>query len=407
LTAVSGRLAEFGQRHCEVLAISTDSMETHERWIAAPRAQGGLGGLAFPLASDESGEVCAAYGVYVPRRRMALRGLFIIDPNGVLQYQVTHNLNVGRSTDEVLRVLDALQTGGLCPGEWESAQATLDPIRTLGPNVVLGPYRIEAVVGSGAFGTVFRAWDSTLERRVALKVIASEVPVSREAVLAEARAAAGLNHPNLCTVHAVDPGELAPMIVMEYIEGQSLERVLKNGPLPGETAISVGRQIALGMAAAHAQGVVHGDLKPGNIMVTSAGQVKIMDFGLARKGGAAETATGGSPPNQQSPISRGLSGTPSYMAPETARGEPAGPASDVFSLGLVLYEMATGRRAINDGNLFEVLRQVEQVDSVRFAGEAPEPFAAILHQALIRDPAERQITMAQIAEALAGALMTR
>jgi serine/threonine protein kinase len=413
------------------LAISTDSVETHERWIAAPRAQGGLGGLAFPLASDESGEVCAAYGVYVPRRRMALRGLFIIDPNGVLQYQVTHNLNVGRSTDEVLRVLDALQTGGLCPGEWEPHQATLDPIRTLGPNAVLGPYRIEAVVGSGAFGTVFRAWDSTLERRVALKVIASEVPVSREAVLAEARAAAGLNHPNLCIVHAVDPGELAPMIVMEYIEGQSLERILKNGPLPGETAIALGRQIALGMAAAHAQGVVHGDLKPGNIMITPAGQVKIMDFGLARKGGSAETATGGSvfpsghaartanvgvaetpppqgaPPNQQSPISRGLSGTPSYMAPETARGQPAIPASDVFSLGLVLYEMATGRRAINDGNLFEVLRQVEQLDSVRFAGEAPEPFAAILHQALLRDPAERQITMAQIADSLADALLTR
>jgi serine/threonine protein kinase/peroxiredoxin len=412
LTAVSGRIAEFGQRHCDVLGISTDSIETHERWIATARAQGGLGGLNFPLASDDSGEVCGAYGVYVPRRRMALRGLFIIDPNGILQYQVTHNLNVGRSTDETLRVLDALQTGGLCPAEWEASQATLDPIRTLGPNVVLGPYRIEAVVGSGAFGTVFRAWDTTLERRVALKVIASGGPAPREAVLAEARAAAGLNHPNICIVHAVDPGELAPMIITEFIEGQSLEKILANGPVPGESAVSLGRQIALGMAAAHAQGVVHGDLKPGNIMVTSAGAVKIMDFGLARRQplplpGLPPSVGEGSDGGRQTAGSRGLSGTPSYMAPEMARGEPPMPASDVFSLGLVLYELATGRRAIGDGNLFEVLRQVEQLDPTRIAGETPEPFAGILRQALLRNPAERQITMAQIANSLSNTLLTR
>jgi serine/threonine protein kinase len=390
-------------------------VELHERWLATPRAQGGLGGLNFPLASDESGDVCAAYGVFVSRRRMALRGLFIIDPNGILQYEVTHNLNVGRSTDEMLRVLDALQTGGLCPGEWEPSQATLDPIRTLGPNVVLGPYRIEAVIGSGAFGTVFRAWDTTLERRVALKVMSSSGPIPREAVLAEARAAAGLNHPNICTVHAVDPGEIAPMIVMEYVEGQSLETLLKNGPLPRESALSMGRQIALGMTAAHAQGVVHGDLKPGNIMVAApdfsppptgggglgwGGVVKIMDFGLARR----------QPPpgeKRKEPEPRGLSGTPSYMAPEMARGEPPVAASDVFSLGLILYELATGRRAIADGNLLEVLRQIEGVDSVRFAAEAPEPFAILVEQALRRNPAERQITMAQIADSLTEALRAR
>src|SRR5262249_11044910 len=134
-------MSEFRARHCEVLGISTDSLETHERWISAPRQEGGLGGLEFALASDESGAVSSAYGVYLARRHLALRGLFIIDPNGILQYQVTHNLNVGRSTEEVLRVLDALQTGGLCPGEWTPGQDTLDPVRTLGPKTLLGPYR--------------------------------------------------------------------------------------------------------------------------------------------------------------------------------------------------------------------------------------------------------------------------
>src|SRR5262249_17939062 len=157
LTAVSGRLAEFTERDCKVLGISTDSLDSHDLWVATPRTQGGLGGLSFPLASDERGEICEAYGVFIPRRHLALRGLFIIDPNGVVQYQLTHNLNVGRSTEEVLRVLDALQTGGLCPGEWTAGQENLDPVRTLGPDSLLGPYRIESILGTGSFGTVFRA----------------------------------------------------------------------------------------------------------------------------------------------------------------------------------------------------------------------------------------------------------
>ena len=112
LTAISGRMTEFRHRDCEVLGVSTDSLATHEQWIALPRSQGGLGGLDFPLASDEEGAVCTAYGVYVPRQHLALRGLFIIDPNGVLQYQLVHNLSVGRRSEEVLRVLDGLQKIG-------------------------------------------------------------------------------------------------------------------------------------------------------------------------------------------------------------------------------------------------------------------------------------------------------
>jgi serine/threonine protein kinase len=374
------------------LAVSTDSLDSHDRWIATPRAQGGLGGLSFPLASDEEGDVCEAYGVLIPRRHLALRGLFIIDPNGVVQYQLTHNLNVGRATDEVLRVLDALQTGGLCPGEWTAGQENLDPVRTLGPESLLGPYRIETILGTGSFGTVFRAWDTLLERRVALKVLGAGNPGSSSAALAEARAAASLNHPNICIIHAVDPGEIAPMIVMEYVDGKVLEKMLDTGPLVPETAASYARQIALGMSEAHRQGVVHGDLKPANIMVTPAGFIKIMDFGLARR----ETTVNG----QAAPASTGMSGTPSYMAPEQVRGLPANSSSDVFSLGLILYEMATGKRAVHESNFLETLRQIDELDGERLAGDAPEPFASILRRMLIRHPADQRISMTQVAEML-------
>src|SRR6185295_4038945 len=328
LTAVSGRIADFQERECDVLAISTDSIATHERWLATPRAQGGLSGLNFPLAADESGETCQAYGVYVPKQHMALRGVFVIDPNGVLQYQVIHNLSVGRSTDEMLRVLDALQTGGLCPADWEQGKEPLDLSQVLGPNHVLGNYQIEAMIGSGVFGTVFRARDLVLERTVALKVRKPGQSTSADAALVEARAAAALSHPNICTIHALEEQEGTPVIVMEYLDGLTLSTMLAGRPLEKDLAVSLGRQIASGMAAAHAHQIVHGDLKPANIMITSDDTAKILDFGLARRtprtGATDETSVWA--PTEQA----GISGTPSFMAPEQTRGEAVTPPSDVF-----------------------------------------------------------------------------
>jgi len=393
-------MEEFRKRDCDVLGINTDSLPTHERWLTTAPSQGGIGGLEFPLATDENGDVCREYGVYVARQHVALRAVFIIDPNGVLQFQLVHNLSVGRSTDELLRVLDALQSGGLCPGDWSPGQATIDPSQTLAPGRVMGQFRIEAILGAGATGTVFRAWDVTLERRVALKVLRSGGAEPPGSILAEARAAAGLNHPNVCIVYAVDMGDVAPMIVMEYVDGQSLRAVLEEGALAPKRALGVGRQIALGMAAAHVQGIVHGDLKPANILVTPDDVVKLTDFGLARRSkprlSPDETA------DWRPRENRGISGTPSYMAPEQARGGIVTPATDVFALGLILFEMVTGRRAIAGDNILEVLHNVDQVDPDRIARETPEPFPSILQRALIHDPSKRRTSMEEIAELLAS-----
>jgi len=382
-----------------VLGVSTDSVATHERWIDTSPDQGGLGGLNFPLAADEDGAACRAYGVYLERQHVALRGLFLIDPNGVLQYQVVHSLTVGRNTEEVLRVLEGLQMGGLCPGERPRGEPPLDLSRELGPNRVLGPYQIEAELGGGSFGTVFRARDLTLDREVALKVLRPGSPIPAAALLAEARAAAALNHPNVCAIHAVDSSLGAPMIVMEYVAGRPLSGFLMKGPLARQQAAGLCRQVALGMAAAHAQGVVHGDLKPANILVTPDGTVKIVDFGMARR--STSSAQAEKPVLWDPGPAGGISGTPAYMAPEQARGEPATPASDVFSLGVMLYELVTGRRARAEGNLLELLRRIEGEDLTRHLAGTPEPFADVLRQALAVAPAQRRITMTQIAERLA------
>jgi serine/threonine-protein kinase len=228
---------------------------------------------------------------------------------------------------------------------------------------------------------------------VALKILSSGTSASPSGLLAEARLAAGLNHPNICIIHAIEGADPAPMIVMEYLDGWPLSRLLEDGPLPAEKAAALGRQIASAMAAAHAQGVVHGDLKPGNIMVTEAETAKVMDFGLARRYSPSRP-DGGSGPS-------GLSGTPAYMAPEQAHGEPPSPASDVFALGLILYEMITGQKVITTTSLLEALRLIDEIEPASLARQMAHPFAGILFEALVKDVARRTITMEQIAQALA------
>lgn len=399
LTALSDRMEELRRRGCDILGISTDSIESHQQWIATPRSRGGVGEIRFPLASDQDGAAARAYGVYLELQRVALRGLFIIDPNGVLQYQAVHNLSVGRRSDEVIRALTAFQSGGMCPEDWCTDCATLDPTRALVPGNTLAHYRIEAEVGLGTFAAVFRAHDTMLDRQVALKVFrASGAPLS-PAVIAEARAAAVLNHPNVCTIFAVDDSEGVPMIVMEFVDGQPLNLRLQAGPLTTSQVADLGRQIALGMAAAHDLGVVHGDLKPANLLVSNGGTVKITDFGLSWRAVLPQdsqmTLRWVSAANEGK-----IAGSPAYMSPEQSRGEPVTPKSDVFALGAVLYEMLTGRPAFIGENVLQILDQVRNVSPDPYVAEVPEPFAEILRGSFVREAQDRVITMDRIAEML-------
>jgi alkyl hydroperoxide reductase subunit AhpC len=398
LIGISQHFDEFEHHDCEILGVSCDSVEQHERWMATPTARGGLGGLNFPLASDADGAVSRAYGVFQPRQQIAVRGLFIIDPEGLVQYQVVHSLSVGRRSQEVLRVLTALQSGGLCREDWMPDQSHIDPLAAMRPGHFFSHYLVESQIGSGTFARVYLARDLQLDRPVALKVFKPDCPVTPSAALAEARSAAALNHPNVCTIYAVDDTAGVPIIAMEYVPGQPLSSLPLSGAMPLEELLAISRQIAAGMAAAHEAGIIHGDLKPENIMVNDERVVKILDFGLARRlrrlraVNLADTEELG-----MAEAGEGLFGTPRYLAPEQTRGEPATFASDVFSLGVVLYELSTGQTAFSAPHVLQVLEQIRSLDPDRMASDAPEPFRSLIAPMLQRDPQDRTVTMKQIA----------
>lgn len=197
---------------------------------------------------------------------------------------------------------------------------------TLAPGTELGPYRIEEQIGAGGMGTVYRAVDTRLDRVVAIKIASERYS---EQFLREARAISTLNHPHVCTLYDVGPNYL----VMEFIEGSTLAAELRRGPLAPEVVVRYGAQIADALAEAHALGIVHRDLKPGNIMITRRG-VKVLDFGLAKV--ALDDG-------QEPALSKSVMGTPAYMAPEQLEGKPVDARSDLFALGLVLFEMTAGQ----------------------------------------------------------------
>jgi eukaryotic-like serine/threonine-protein kinase len=267
----------------------------------------------------------------------------------------------------------------------------------------LGPYQIVQVVGHGGMGIVFKAFEPTLRRFVAVKVLAPQLavhPVARERFAREARAAAAVTHANVVTVFGVDEAGGWPYLAMQYVAGQSLQQWLdRQGPPPVPEILRIGLEIASGLAAAHAKGIVHRDIKPANILLRAEdGRVKITDFGLARMADDARLTQTGL-----------LPGTPQYMAPEQARGKKADQRSDLFSLGSVLYTLCTGRPPFRGGAPLVVLRRLaeETPPPVRTLNpNIPEGLARLIARLHAKDPASRFASAAEVAQRLRELLET-
>ena len=223
---------------------------------------------------------------------------------------------------------------------------------------VLGHCRVVAKIGEGGMGVVYRAYDEVLHRDVALKVVKKDAHLDRpssERLLHEARASSSLSHPNICTIHEVGENEGELFIVMELVDGKSLRAMCADAGLPPESVLRYGVQIASALARAHDRGIVHRDLKTANIVVTADGLVKVLDFGLAKQvGSGIFDATTRSFASIQDASS--MSGTLPYMAPEILRGEAADYRSDLWALGVVLYEAASGRYHLRDARVLRSAR---------------------------------------------------
>ena len=295
----------------------------------------------------------------------------------------------------------------------------------------LGPYEISALLGVGGMGEVYRARDTRLGRTVALKVLPSEAtadPERRQSFEEEARTVAALNHPNICVLYdigegipstpkhhpavpaqagtqldptlAPSPQPLAPVhyLVMEHLDGTSLAERLVRGPLPLEQALDVAIQMTDALDKAHDNGVVHRDLSPANVMLTKSG-AKLLDFGLATLVAPEPGQDPGRIRTHLDPLRHRLIGTPYYMSPEQAKGQPADCRSDIFGMGVLLYEMVTGKRPFDGTNLVTILASIlrdTQVPVTRVDPSLPIQLGPIVDKCLEKEPARRWQTAAQL-----------
>jgi serine/threonine-protein kinase len=253
------------------------------------------------------------------------------------------------------------------------------PLGELPEGTVLGHYRILSFIGSGGMGTVYRAYDTVLERPVALKFLP---PLStrlddEERLLMEARSSAALEHPNVCTIHEIgQTHDGRPFIAMALYEGETLKERLRRGLLSVREAVEVGIQIARGLEVAHARGILHRDVKPGNVILGTDGTTRLLDFGLAT---VMDASLG---------HSKGTPGTIAYMSPEQVRGEPLDARTDLWSLGVVLYETLTGERPFRGESSQSLLRSILEDDPepISKRAELPAPLARVVERLLRKDP---------------------
>src|SRR6202789_3144885 len=286
----------------------------------------------------------------------------------------------------------------------------------LDSGTILGPYQILAPLGAGGMGEVYRARDTRLQRDVAIKVLPESFARDAERLRRfeqEARAVAALNHPNILAVHDIGAQDGTHYIVTELLDGRSLREQLdelRGGALPMRKTIDYTRQICEGLAAAHNRGIVHRDLKPDNIFCTREGRIKILDFGLAKQTPAASetaTVTGDVPLSAQTQPGM-VMGTVGYMSPEQVRGAPTDHRSDIFSLGAILYEMLSGRRAFRRETTAETMTAILREEPAELTGTnaALSPgLQRIVHRCLEKEPTQRFQSAADLGfalEALSG-----
>jgi len=257
----------------------------------------------------------------------------------------------------------------------------------------LGPYEILSPLGAGGMGEVYLARDSRLDRTVAIKVLPSHLadnPDLKQRFEREARAVSSLNHPHICTLHDIGEHEGKPFIVMERLEGETLADLVSRGAMARSEIVELGIQIADALESAHAKGIVHRDIKPANVFINSRGQAKILDFGLAK----FETGREGIPSGSHVQTMEHLTavgtamGTIAYMSPEQARGLPTDARTDLFSLGVVLYEMATGRHAFPGSTtavVFDAILHKAPTAPVRLNPELPDELERVINKCLEKD----------------------
>jgi eukaryotic-like serine/threonine-protein kinase len=270
--------------------------------------------------------------------------------------------------------------------------AGLEPWRGLEPGRVLaGKYEVAEGIGRGGMGVVYRARDLRLKRWVALKFLPSDLADSdelRERFLIEAQAAASLSHPNICVIHEVAETDGRPFIAMEYVEGETLSDRIDRGPLDTEEVLAIITQVLTGLDEAHRKGIIHRDVKSGNIMVTAAGHARIMDFGLARFEGSPSLTRAGT-----------TLGTVDYMAPEQALGQAVDHRADLWSAGVVLYEMLTGELPFRGGHEVVVAHAVIHADPrpmVSRVAPVPPELQQVVARALKKDRAARYASAADM-----------
>jgi serine/threonine protein kinase len=270
---------------------------------------------------------------------------------------------------------------------------------TLTSGTKLGPYEVVSPLGAGGMGEVYRARDTRLDRTVAIKILPAHLssnPEAKQRFEREARAISSLNHPNICTLHDVGHQDGVDYLVMEFLEGETLADRLVKGPLPPEQVLKYGIEICEGLEKAHRGGVTHRDLKPGNVMLSKTG-AKQMDFGLAKAGslpGAPASDLTLTSPVASRPLTQEgmVVGTFQYMSPEQIEGKEADARSDIFALGAVLYEMATGKRAFEGKSTTSVIAAILERDPAPISAVRPmfpRVLDSVVKTCLEKDPDER------------------